>query len=102
EHPHGSVEGRAASSGEARADARGWAYGSEQHLLAPAAAGAMISARVLGDEDVDAGGDDDQGDDDAERPGVDARCDGGAEIAEDQGAGAHRHRDGPVGAAAAL
>src|SRR3989449_8331208 len=99
---HGHREERAASSGEARAEARGCAHGGEQYLLAPAATVAMISARVLGDEDVDAGGDDDQGDDHAERPGVDARCDGGAEIAEDQGAGAHRHGDAPVDAAAAL
>src|SRR6266403_1291260 len=68
----------------------------------PPAAGARVSARALGDEDVDAGGDDDQRDDDAQRPRVDMSGGDGAEEAEDQGAGADRHGDAPVDAAAPL
>src|SRR5437773_1729245 len=74
----------------------------EQELLAPTATVAMLWVRSDGNEDVNPCGDDQEGNGDRERSRINPRRDHGAEIAEDQGTGAHRRGDVPVDAAAAL
>src|SRR5205085_6093485 len=93
---------RPAGAGEAGAEARRGADAGEQYLLAGAPAVALGRARWLRQENVQAGGNDDQRDDDAERPRVDQRRGARAEEAEDHRAGAHRPGNAPVDAAPAL
>src|SRR5213075_421144 len=74
---------------------------SDQRQFKPAAR-AMSGAGAHGDEDIDAGGYDDERNDDAERPRVDMGGGDRAQEAEDHRADAYRDGDFPVDAAAAL
>src|SRR5207244_13172746 len=88
---------------EPRAEARDTAYDAEEDLFArTAAAVTLAGAEPHGNQNVEAGGDDDEGDDDAERARVDECRGARAEVAGDDGARANRHGEAPVDAAAAV